>query len=229
MAIRGGVPICWPQFGTFETAEDAKHGFVHQSGNWQVSEVSDDTVSLRLTPDAEMLKKWPFEFEFVYRVSLGAQSMNLKMEVTNTGSKPLEFTGCLHTYFRCESCTECVIEGPKGEKVDVGIGDVYRGIETEQRQKVTVDGGKSEVQLLYGGTTDAIVLKDGSQRRLRLTKMNMPDWVIWNIGKDNAHTLKDLGSGEQQKYILVEPGFATVPQRVGAGATWCGMHEVRAL
>jgi len=230
-AIRGGVPICWPQFGTFETAKDApklKHGFVRQSGNWQVSEVSNDTVSLRLTPDAEMLKKWPHEFEFIYTVSLGAKSMSLKMEVTNTGSKPLEFTGCLHTYFKCESCTECTVEGLKGEKVDMGIGDSFRGTETEQREEVTFDG-KSEIQLLYGGTADAIVLKDGSRRRLRLTKMNMPDWVIWNIGDDNAHTLKDLGSGEQRKYVCVEPGFATVPQRVAAGATWCGMHEVRAL
>ena len=116
-AIRGGVPICWPQFGTLETAKDAPklpHGFVRQSGSWQVFEVSDDTVSFRLIPDADMMKKWPCEFEFVYTVSLGAKSMNLKMEVMNTGLKPLEFTGCLHTYFRCESCTKCTVEGLKG-------------------------------------------------------------------------------------------------------------------
>mmetsp|Transcript_109416 Transcript_109416/g.274072 ORF Transcript_109416/g.274072 Transcript_109416/m.274072 type:complete len:347 (-) Transcript_109416:213-1253(-) len=231
-AIRGGVPICWPQFGTFdEAAEGApklKHGFVRQSGSWQVAEVSEDTVSLRLIPDAEMLKKWPSEFEFVYRVSLGAKSISLKMEVTNTGPQPLEFTGCLHTYFRCEACTDCTVEGLKGETVDVGIGDFYRGAETEKREQVTFDG-KSEIQLLYGGTADAIVLKDGGHRRLRLTKMNMPDWVLWNIGDDNAHTLKDLTPGEQRKYVCVEPGFATVPQRVAPGATWCGMHEIEAF
>mmetsp|Transcript_109414 Transcript_109414/g.274060 ORF Transcript_109414/g.274060 Transcript_109414/m.274060 type:complete len:402 (+) Transcript_109414:81-1286(+) len=230
-AIRGGVPICWPQFGTFETAKDApklKHGFVRQSGNWQVSDVSEDTVILRLTPDAEMLKKWPSEFEFFYKVILGAKSLSLKMEVTNTGAQPLEFTGCLHTYFRCEACTDCTVEGLKGEKVDVGIGDFFRGAEIEKREHVTFDG-ESEIQLLYGGTADAIVLHDGADRRLRLTKMNMPDWVLWNIGDDNAHTLKDLGSGEQRKYVCVEPGFATVPQRVAPGATWCGMHEIQAL
>jgi glucose-6-phosphate 1-epimerase len=231
-AIRGGVPICWPQFGTFETAQDApklKHGFVRQSGNWQVSEVSEDTVSLRLVPDAEMLKKWPSEFEFIYTISLGAKSMSMKMEVTNTGSQPLEFTGCLHTYFRCEACTDVAVEGLKGETVDVGIGDFFRGTEIEEREQVTFDG-KSEIQLLYGGTADAIVLKDdGGRRRLRLTKMNMPDWVLWNIGDDNKHTLPDLGPGEQRKYVCVEPGFATVPQRVKPGATWCALHEVQAL
>ena len=112
--------------------------------------------------------------------------------------------------------------------MDTGIGDAFRGTGIEQRKEVTFDG-KSEVQLLHGGTADAIVLKDGSQRRLLLTKMNMPGWVIWNIGDDNGHTLKDLGSGEQRQYVCVEPGFATVPQRVAAGATWCSMHEVRAV
>jgi len=39
LAIRGGVPICWPQFGTFETAADScklKHGFVRTSDKWTV-------------------------------------------------------------------------------------------------------------------------------------------------------------------------------------------------
>ncbi|CAK0888405.1 unnamed protein product [Prorocentrum cordatum] len=230
-AIRGGVPICWPQFGTFDEAATGapklKHGFVRQSNRWQVSEVSEDAVSLRLVPDAEMLKKWPSEFEFIYTVSLGAKSLRLKMEVTNTGPQPLEFTGCLHTYFRCEACTDVAVEGLKGETVDVGIGDFFRGTEVEDREQVTFDG-KSEIQLLYGSTADAIVVKDGD-RRLRLTKMNMPDWVLWNIGDDNRHTLPDLPLGEQRKYVCVEPGFATVPQRVKPGATWCAMHEVEAL
>lgn len=230
-AIRGGVPICWPQFGTFETAKDApklKHGFVRQSGSWQVCDVCEDAVSLRLTPDAAMKEKWPAEFEFVYTVSLGAKSMCLKMEVANRGEELLEFTGCLHTYFSCQSCTDVSVEGLKGEKVDVGIGEVFRGAETEKREQVTFDG-KSEAQLLYGGAADAVVIRDGGRARLRLTKMNMPDWVVWNIGDDNAHTLKDLGEGEQRRYVCVEPGFASAPQRVAPGATWCGMHEVKAL
>merc|ERR1719382_1387393 len=61
-AIRGGVPICWPQFGTFRTAKNSpglKHGFVRQSTLWKVEEQDTDVVSLRLVPDEEMLKKWP--------------------------------------------------------------------------------------------------------------------------------------------------------------------------
>eukprot|EP00418_Pyrodinium_bahamense_P005127 CAMPEP_0179020188 /NCGR_PEP_ID=MMETSP0796-20121207/5253_1 /TAXON_ID=73915 /ORGANISM="Pyrodinium bahamense, Strain pbaha01" /LENGTH=580 /DNA_ID=CAMNT_0020715995 /DNA_START=84 /DNA_END=1826 /DNA_ORIENTATION=+ len=230
-AIRGGVPICWPQFGTFETAKDPprmKHGFVRQSGSWRVCEVTEDSVSLRLTSDAETLKKWPAEFEFIYTVSLAAKSMILKMEVTNIGKEGFEFTGCLHTYFRCEACTDCAVEGLKGEKVDIGIGDLFRGTEVEHLDQVTFDG-TSEIQRLYGGTADAITLKDGGRKRFRLLKMNMPDWVLWNIGDANKCTLKDLGDGEQRKYVCVEPGFATVPQRVAAGSTWCGLHEVRAL
>jgi len=230
-AIRGGVPICWPQFGTFQTAEGApglKHGFVRQSGLWQVCEASEDAVSLRLIPDEAMLQQWSGKFDFVYTVSLDARSLCLTMEVTNTGSEAMEFTGCLHTYFRCDECKDCTVRGLKGEKVDIGIGDSFRGDQLEERKEVTFDGKKEE-QLLYGGAADAVVIADGGRQRLRLTKSNMPDWVIWNIGDDNRSTLKDLGEGEQHRYICVEPGFASQPVRVAPGATWCGVHTAKAL
>merc|ERR1711988_1705979 len=46
VAIRGGVPICWPQFGTFENAVDsckAKHGFVRTSSKWTLLRQSEDS------------------------------------------------------------------------------------------------------------------------------------------------------------------------------------------
>jgi len=230
-AIRGGVPICWPQFGTFQTAKGApalKHGFVRQSALWQVREASGDAVTLRLVPDEAMLQAWPAQFELLYTVSLGARSLRLKMEVTNAGSEALEFTGCLHTYFRCGASHECAVRGLSGERVDVGIGESFRGEQVEGRPEVTFDGKKEE-QLLYGGAGDAVVVAEAGQPRLRLTKSNMPDWVIWNIGDDNSHTLPDLGEGEQRHYICVEPGFASRPVRVAPGATWCGSHEAEAL
>mmetsp|Transcript_25851 Transcript_25851/g.60192 ORF Transcript_25851/g.60192 Transcript_25851/m.60192 type:complete len:580 (+) Transcript_25851:56-1795(+) len=230
-AIRGGIPICWPQFGTFQTAKAApglKHGLARQSGLWQVCEASEDAASFRLRPDEDMLRRWSGEFDFVYTVSLRARSLCLQLEVTNTGSEALEFTGCLHTYFRCEECKNCAVQGLKGERVDVGVSSSFRGEQLEEREEVTFDGKKEE-QLLYGSAADSLIIKDGSRQRLRLLKSNMPDWVIWNIGDDKRSTLEDLGEGEQHQYVCVEPAFASQPVRVAPGATWCGMHEAKAL
>mmetsp|Transcript_7216 Transcript_7216/g.7846 ORF Transcript_7216/g.7846 Transcript_7216/m.7846 type:complete len:287 (+) Transcript_7216:90-950(+) len=233
-AIRGGVPICWPQFGTFRTAKNSpglKHGFVRQSSLWQVDEkgTDSDTIALRLIPDDDMLKKWPGQWEVLYTVSLRARSLSLKMEVVNKGEEALEFTGCLHTYFRCKACEECSVQGLKGEKYDSPIGDSFSGAKVEDRASVPICDGKTQMQLLYGSAGDAIVLSEAGQPRISLTKSGMPDWVIWNIGDDDVHTLKDMGEGEQRHYVCVEPGFATVPVEVAPGRTWCGVHEMRAL
>lgn len=231
-AIRGGVPICWPQFGTFRTAKNSpglKHGFVRQSTLWKVDEKDADYVILHLVPDDEMLKKWPGKWEVLYTVSLHSRTLRLKMEVINKGDEELEFTGCLHTYFCCKACDQCSVEGLKGETYDSPIGDSFSGAKVEDRDSVNICDGKAQMQLLYGGAGDAIVLSEAGQPRIGLTKSGMSDWVIWNIGDDDVHTLKDMGEGEQRKYVCVEPGFATVPVKVAPGRTWCGIHEMKAL
>jgi glucose-6-phosphate 1-epimerase len=233
VAIRGGVPICWPQFGTFRTAKDSpglKHGFVRQSQLWKLEEKQTDMVSLRLIPDDDMLKKWPGKWEVLYTIALQARSLSLKMDVINKADEgALEFTGCLHTYFRCQACDQCSVEGLKGETYDSPIGDTFSGTKVENRESVNICDGKTQMQLLYGNAGDAIVLSEAGKPRIRLTKSGMPDWVIWNIGDDDVHTLKDMGEGEQRSYVCVEPGFATVPVKVPPGRTWCGVHEMKAL
>jgi glucose-6-phosphate 1-epimerase len=116
-AIRGGLPICWPQFGFFKTAAnapDAKHGFIRSSSNWVASHVTADSATLELTPDAAMKAKWPgVNFRFVYKVSIQGACLRVVAEVTNLGDGPVEFTGALHTYWQCENASDCRIEGLK--------------------------------------------------------------------------------------------------------------------
>merc|ERR1712054_702450 len=81
VAIRGGVPICWPQFAGFENAVDTcklKHGFVRTSANRIVERRSEDSVSLALTADDQTRKSWAKDFKFVYTVSLGSGSVRME-------------------------------------------------------------------------------------------------------------------------------------------------------
>ena len=48
-------------------------------------------------------------------------------EVMNKGSEPLEFTCCLHTYFRVGDAEACAVSGLKGSRRDTGIGSEFRG------------------------------------------------------------------------------------------------------
>lgn len=231
LAIRGGVPICWPRFGAFESAADScklKHGFARTSSMWTVLHQSEDSVSLVLKSDDETRKSWAKDFAFVYTVSLGKGSMRMEMEVSNDTSSPLEFTGCLHSYWRCNSSEKCTVEGLTGTKFDTGIGSSFRGEAVEERSSVPFVDAK-ETQLLYGDAGDAVTLLEDGRRRLRLTKCNMPDWVLWNTGAENGSGIKDLKENEYKKYVCIEPTFASRAIRVAPGATWIGSHEARLL
>ena len=58
-AIRGGVPVCFPQFGGFGPLQ--QHGFARNSA-FEVAAGSQHSVTLVLVPDAEQLKLFPHAF-----------------------------------------------------------------------------------------------------------------------------------------------------------------------
>lgn len=231
VAVRGGVPICWPQFGAFENAVDScklKHGFARTSPKWSVLRRGEESVSLVLKSDQETRKSWAKDFEFVYTISLGKGSVRMEMDVRNDNDTPLEFTGCLHSYWRCDSSEKCSVQGLQGCKFDKGIGSSFREDATESRPSVQFVDAK-ETQLLFGGAGDAVTLLENGTPRLRLTKSNMPDWVLWNTGAENGSGLKDLKEGEYKKYVCIEPCFASRPVRVAPGSSWIASHEARVL
>lgn len=111
-AARGGIPICWPQFGGFDQvaqgAPKKKHGLVRTSNLWKIFKKSDDgsEVEFKLAPDAAMIKAWRGSFEIYLRVSLEATRLRLAFAVSNTAkivaedmeyepARSLEFTGAL--------------------------------------------------------------------------------------------------------------------------------------
>lgn len=152
----------------------------------------------------------------------------MEMDVQNNNDVPLEFTGCLHSYWRCISSERCSVKGLKGSKFDTGIGSSFRGDADETRSAVPF-ADATETQLLYGDAGDVVTLVEGDRPRLRLTKSNMPDWVLWNTGAENGSGIKDLEEGEYKNYVCIEPAFASRPVRVAPGASWIASHEARVL
>ena len=114
-AIRGGIPICWPQFGPGELPQ---HGFVRNSSDWTVDSTSHadgvTVLTLQHTDTPKTLAAWPHKFCLKYTLTLSPSDFTTSLEVQNSGTTPFSFTTALHTYFKLHHIDAARMLGFKG-------------------------------------------------------------------------------------------------------------------
>ena len=110
-AIRGGIPICFPQFSDFGELE-ISHGFARNS-KWAVAKREGDCVTLRLSSSSETKEKYGYGFDFAVEVTytINENQLLTKLQVTNTGHLEMTYSLALHTYYRVEDITRAKVEG----------------------------------------------------------------------------------------------------------------------
>jgi glucose-6-phosphate 1-epimerase len=201
-AIRGGVPICFPWFGS--KADDPKapaHGFA-RTKSWQLESIAltgaGITVSMFTESGDDTRRWWPGEFRVVYRATFGSE-LGLELEITNTGHASLRFEEALHAYHRVGE-----IEKPRVS----GLDAVRYLDKTDSNREKTQQGEiaiRSETDRVYLNTTHAIELDDPSlRRRTRISKENSRTTVVWNPWVEKAHSLPDFGDEEWKQMICLE-------------------------
>ena len=117
IAIRGGVPICFPWFG--DKADDPKapaHGFV-RTKPWRLDAIARSgdavTVTMSTGSDEGTRQWWPAEFRLNYRATFGSE-LSLELELLNTGPTALRFEEALHAYHRVGDVRTARLEGLDG-------------------------------------------------------------------------------------------------------------------
>ena len=117
-AIRGGVPVCFPQFA--DQGQLPNHGFARVSTWALVHALVADTGAahavLRLGDSAATRAQWPHPFAVELEVALSGRSLEIGLAVTNTGPATFEFTGALHTYLRVADVREATVRGLQGAR-----------------------------------------------------------------------------------------------------------------
>jgi glucose-6-phosphate 1-epimerase len=201
-AIRGGVPICFPWFGS--KADDPRapaHGFVRTKA-WQLESIAQVrravTVSMFTETDEDTKRSWPAYFRLVHRVTFGSE-LSLELEVSNTGRTSLRFEEALHTYHRVGNIEKTRVRGlDKREYLD----------KTDSSRKKMQEGEiviASETDRVYLNTRDEIELEDlVLNRRTRVAKENSRTTVVWNPWMQKAYSLSDFADDEWMKMICVE-------------------------
>lgn len=223
-AIRGGIPVCFPQFAG--QGELPKHGFV-RTRHWSVSaERSGDDyalVTLATADDEATRALWPHAFAAEITLMLEVDRIDVELCVTNTGGAPFAFTGALHTYLRVTQVEDAALEGLYGyDYRDAAHGD---RIVRETGTELVVEG---EMDRVYHDVRRPQLLQAGNLS-LGIQSQGFPDVVVWNPWVERCAALADMPADGWRHMLCVEAAVARQPVSLPAGEEWYGRQTLVAV
>ncbi len=110
-AIRGGVPVVFPQFST--RGPLPKHGFARNQP-WELISVGAGSARFQLRDSEATRAIWPYAFLAEFTVTVCEHRLSLELAVTNHGEQPFDFTAALHTYLRVDDIAATHVENLGG-------------------------------------------------------------------------------------------------------------------
>lgn len=223
MAIRGGVPIIFPQFA--DTGPLHRHGFARLLP-WRLSELREDGKSVlavfTLEADEVSYGYWAHPFKAEFTVALEGQRLDMELEVENPDQEegePFSFTAALHTYLKVKEVEESTLTGLHGatylDRCDL---QEYRDTGTELQVE-------EEVDRLYPGITKPLMLQDGD-RTLGIYAEGFPDLVVWNPWEEKCGAMDDMPPSGFRYMLCVEAAAVAQPIELAPGETWWGRQSL---
>lgn len=221
--VRGGIPICFPQFGT--RGPLPKHGFARMS-EWELSEarVGNDfaTATFKLDDDDLSRQIWPHAFTAELTAMVSSQRLDVELGVRNPGDRPLRFTCALHSYLRVNEVEQVSLEGLRG----LHYLDATRGIEcNETGTEVIIE---EEIDRIYFDASRPLLLRE-QRRSLGIGAENFPDVVVWNPWEKLSSTLPDLPASGFRHMLCIESGAIGQPIELAPQEEWWGRQTLTTL
>jgi glucose-6-phosphate 1-epimerase len=183
-AIRGGIPIIFPWFGTrAATPEEPRtdspsHGFA-RTQEWRLDfaayAAGELHLSLSLEPTDLSRSLGYDKFLLAYQITFGRE-LKLRLSVANDGDKPMRVEEALHTYLHVGDVEQARIHGlMEAEYLDKS-DNFTRKIQADPILALTGITDRA-----YLNTTSPIVVDDPVlHRRITVAKSNSNTTVIWN-------------------------------------------------
>ena len=237
-AIRGGVPLCFPQFNT--RGPLAKHGFVRNRA-WLPVPLPEATpvagaaenglgatqrlqLSFNHQPGAEpaLDALWPHPFELLFTVSLAPRSLHMALQVRNTGERTLPFTTALHTYLAVQNLQPLRLEGLAGLRYWDALTDTHPTMRADWRYTGPFDA-------VFPAAPLPLTLHDQGAALEITQSPSLANTVVWNPGPALSQQLADMPDNGYQRMLCVEAAQIDAPIALAAGAQWLGWQQLRAL
>jgi len=219
--IRGGVPVCFPQFAGLGPLP--KHGLL-RTRQWslETQRTGDDfaLITLAVRDDEATRALWPHPFLAEITLMIEADRIDLELSITNTGETPFEFTGALHSYIRLVQVEDAALEGMRGHEYrDSANGDEHK---LDTGTELLVEG---EVDRIYFDVKRPQHLKAGNHS-LGIQGQGFPDVVVWNPWVDLCAKLPDMPDDAWRHMLCVEAAAVREPVVLPAGEEWYGRQTL---
>lgn len=205
-AIRGGVPVIFPQFA--EQGSGMRHGFARVS-TWRLEDsgLEDGAawasfgLALGDLPTT-LADAWAHQFMLCLRVSVRENTLAMELTVRNLGAAPFPFAAALHTYHLVPDVCAVRIEGVSSDEISMyeKLDKIYPGVSG----RATMTTGEDSLTIEQTGFTDA---------------------VVWNPGPVDAAALADMDNDEYKRFVCIEPALLD-PFMLEPGETWTGTYRV---
>jgi glucose-6-phosphate 1-epimerase len=217
-AIRGGVPVCFPQFN--QRGPLPKHGFARNVA-WQadVSELGAEQarLTLRLSDNAQTRAWWPRAFDLALHIDLSPGALQLTLDVHNTDDQPLAFSGALHTYLAVPDVTQATLHGLGGQPE-------WDSLTNTPAQAADTIRFAAEFDRVYEAAPDPLTLN----QTLHISQS--PSWahtVVWNPAQDLCKRLADMPDEGWRHMLCVEAAQVFTPITLPAGGRWTGWQRLQ--
>lgn len=203
VAIRGGIPLCFPWFAAGPQGDQTPAHGVARSSQWRLIEsgVPDGVAHLlyELTSAdiAESAAPNCLPGGAVAHLSVGMnEKLRLDFSVT-AGTEPLTYEVALHTYFAVSDVRQIRVEGLDGRPFFNKVTQEHQ----TQDGPVTFPG---EVDSLYDHEGAASIVDSGLNRTIRIAKRNSSSTIVWNPGPVKGTQIGDVPASDWPNFVCVE-------------------------
>jgi glucose-6-phosphate 1-epimerase len=221
-AIRGGVPVCFPQFNQRGPLQERlpKHGFARNLP-WQADapELLADRarITLHLSDSEATRAWWPHAFALALQIELQPGSLQIGLQVHNSGAVPWAFTGALHTYLAVPDATQTQLHGLGGQAEWDSLTDTHASAADTLRFG-------PEFDRVYAAAPKALTLQHSLQIRQSASWANT---VVWNPGEALCSRLADMPPDGWRHMLCVEAAQVFAPITLAAGERWTGWQRLQ--
>ena len=236
-AIRGGVPLCFPQFNQRVLAGQTlpKHGFARTlpwalQAQTPTSVGHDGSVSatLVLTDSAATLAIWPHTFAAVLTATLAPGRLTIHFAVENTDTQPWPFALALHTYVQVADVTATSLLGLQGHSLwDAVEHGGQANVRSRQLDAALTFAG--ETDRVYSGVSSAVDVQHAGGCVALTQSTSLPELVVWNPAEALCSALGDMPKSGWRHMLCVEAACIDTPVLLAAGEHWAGWQQLNVM